>query len=102
MDELRENYWKVISWTRKSGKISQSVKERIEAQWKAYDDDIVKEALQIHINRYPEYKETYTIGIMRNLQKRKQAGIKPKKPDSFGIKEKQDYDFDELERMLLN
>ena len=43
MDELRENYWKVISRTRKSGKISQSVKERIEAQWKAYDEDIVKE-----------------------------------------------------------
>lgn len=99
MDELRENYWKVISRTRKSGKISQSVKERIEAQWKAYDEDIVKEALRIHINRYPEYKETYTIGIMRNLQKRKQAGIKPK--NSFGMKEKQDYDFDELERLLL-
>ncbi len=99
MDELRENYWKVISRTRKSGKISQSVKERIEAQWKAYDEDIVKEALQIHINRYPEYKETYTIGIMRNLQKRKQSCVKPK--NSFGMKEKQDYDFDELERLLL-
>nr|DAO99470.1 MAG TPA: hypothetical protein [Caudoviricetes sp.] len=99
MDELRENYWKVISRTRKSGKISQSVKERIEAQWKAYDEDIVKEALQIHISRYPEYKETYTIGIMRNLQKRKQSCVKPK--NSFGMKEKQDYDFDELERLLL-
>ena len=99
MDELRENYWKVISRTRKSGKISPSVRERAEMQWKAYDEDVVKEALQIHINRYPEYKETYTIGIMRNLQKRKQSGVKPK--ISFGMKEKQDYDFDELERLLL-
>ena len=99
MDELRENYWKVISRTRKSGKISPSVRERAEMQWKAYDEDVVKEALQIHINRYPEYKETYTIGIMRNLQKIKQSGVKPK--NSFGMKEKQDYDFDELERLLL-
>ena len=99
MDELRENYWKVISRTRKSGKISPSVRERAEMQWKAYDEDVVKEALQIHINRYPEYKETYTIGIMRNLQKSKQSGVKPK--NSFGMKEKQDYDFDELERLLL-
>lgn len=100
MDELRENYWKIISKTRKSGKISTSVRERVETQWKAYDEDVVKEALQIHINRYPEYKETYTIGIMRNLQKRKLSGVKPK--NSFGMKEKQDYDFDELERLLLN
>ena len=99
MDELRENYWKVISRTRKSGKISPSVRERAEMQWKAYDEDVVKEALQIHINRYPEYKETYTIGIMRNLQKRKQSGVKHK--NSIGMKEKQDYDFDELERLLL-
>ena len=39
-------------------------------------------------------------GIMRNLQKRKLSGVKPK--NSFGMKEKQDYDFDELERLLLN
>ena len=100
MDKLRENYWKVISRTRKSGKIIPSVRERVETQWKAYDEDVVKEALQIHINRYPEYKETYTIGIMRNLQKRKLSGVQPK--NSFGMKEKQDYDFDELERLLLN
>ena len=40
MDELRENYWKVISRTRKSGKISPSVRERAEMQWKAYDEDL--------------------------------------------------------------
>ena len=32
-NELKDNYWKVVSRTRISGRISPSVKERVEASW---------------------------------------------------------------------
>lgn len=102
MRELIENYWKVISRTRKSGKISSSVRERVEASWKSFDEDVIEEALRIHINRYPTYKESYTIGIMRNLQQQKQEGKTVKKKNSFTPKMQTDYNFEELEKQLLN
>ena len=73
-NELKDNYWKVVSRTRTSGRISPSVKERVEASWQRFDEDVISEALRIHISRYPTYKENYTVGIMRNLQRQKDAG----------------------------
>lgn len=102
MKELVENYWRVISRTRKSGKISQSVKERVEESWRAFDEDVIKEALRIHIDRYPTYKESYTIGIMRNLQKQKQEAKTVKPKNSFTPKMQTDYNFEELEKQLLD
>lgn len=103
MDELKENYWRTVSRTRMSGRIAQGVKKKTEKSWERFDGDVIKEALRIHIDRYPNYKENYTIGIMRNLQRRKDAGspATQKKPNSFNDGMKNDYDMDEIEKQIL-
>ena len=102
-NELKHNYWTTIKRTRTSGRISPSVIEKTEESWKKFDDDVVSEALRIHISHYPDYKENYTLGIMRNLQRQKASGKTIKKKPSFNdFSMQRDYDFDELERMLLS
>lgn len=104
MDELKENYWKTVARTRTSGRISQSVKQRVEESWNKYDEDVVSEALRIHISRYPTYKENYTVGIMRNLQRQKEAGhdITGAKKNQFNQGgQRNGYDFEALEKGLL-
>lgn len=103
MDELKENYWRTVSGTRMSGRIAQGVKKKTEKSWERFDGDVIREVLRIHIDRYPNYKETYTIGIMRNLQRRKDAGspATQKKPNSFNDGMKNDYDMDEIEKQIL-
>lgn len=98
--QLKEEYWKVISRTRKSGRIAQTVRDRVEAGWERFDEEVVREALQIHISRYPGYKESYTVGIMRNLQKRKDAGGRVKQENKFNQFKQHDYDFDAIQRAL--
>lgn len=78
------------------------MKKKTEAAWKKFDEDVIKEALRIHIDRYPSYKESYTIGIMRNLQKQKQVVKTVKPKNSFAPKTQTDYDFAELEKQLLD
>ena len=63
-----EKYWDKIRMTRKTGKIADGVKEKEYAYWAKYPADVVIEALQIHIARYPKINERYTRGIMRNLK----------------------------------
>lgn len=102
-EELKHNYWAKITRTRKSGRISPSVIEKTEEVWKKFDEDVVAEALRIHTSHYPDYKENYTLGIMRNLQKQKASGrIVKKKPGFNDFSMQREYDFDELERMLLS
>lgn len=102
LEELKKEYWKVLARTRKSGRISQGVKDKEEARWGKFDGDVVMEALRIHISRYPEYKETYTRGIMKNLaQKKERTG----KAAGTGMRhgfEQNKYDFDALEKALLD
>ena len=103
-NELKDNYWKVVSRTRISGRISPSVKERVEASWQRFDEDVISQALRIHISRYPTYKENYTVGIMRNLQRQKDAGhdITGAKKNQFNQGgQRNDYDFEALEKGLL-
>ncbi len=101
LDAVKEEYWKIVSQTRTSGRIAQSVKERIEESWKKFDDEVVVEALQIHMSRYKGYKETYTIGIMRNIQKRKDSGGQIKPENQFTQFKQNEYDFEQLEREIL-
>lgn len=102
MEELRENYWRTIAGTRKSGRIAQSVKDRVEKEWEKFDDDVVRESLSIHISRYRDFKESYTIGIMRNLQKRKESGNGTGRgSNAFNDFEQRKYDYAELEKKLL-
>lgn len=103
MDELKGNYWRTISRTRRSGRIALGVKKKTEKIWEKFDEDVVKEALRIHIDRYSNYKETYTAGIMRNLQRQKDAGRPAiqEKPNSFNSGMQNDYDIDEIEKHIL-
>ncbi len=73
-EELKREYWKVIRRTRPSGRISPGLVSRTEEQWKAFDEDVVAEALRVHIVQHKSEKECYTLGIMRNLQKQKDKG----------------------------
>lgn len=102
--ELRSSYWKVVSRTRQSGRISKSVIDRVEASWERFSPDVVEEALKIHRDRYAGYKENYTIGIMRNLQRDKDAGRpigKHSVPAWSGENLKRDYDYAALEDEIL-
>ena len=100
-EHLKENYWKVIARTRKSGRISPNVIRKEEEAWKQYDEDVVKEALAVHIQKYQGYKENYTRGIMRNMQRRKAETGRVKKENQYNSFMQRDYDFDELEKELL-
>lgn len=101
IEELKEQYWRVLAHTRKSCRIAESVKEKSEKKWKDFDEDVVLEALQIHIDRYKPYKESYTIGIMRNLQKKKDMTGKIKNENQFNQFMHTEYDFEALEREIL-
>lgn len=101
-EKLRTRYWDVIRQTRASCRISQSVVTRVEESWKRFDDDVVEAALRTHIDRYRGYKENYTVGIMRNMQKQKQAGVPiTSRKNKFSDFPHREYDFEELERELL-
>lgn len=100
LEDLKKEYWRVLSRTRKSGRISQGVKDKEEERWKQFDEDVVMEALRIHISNYPDYKETYTRGIMRNLRLRKERTGKVGKENPFHGFAQNDYDFDALEKAL--
>ncbi|MGN1144895.1 MAG: hypothetical protein ACI4R5_00475 [Acetatifactor sp.] len=101
MEELKKKYWDIIRRTRSSGRIAASVVDRVEESWKRYDDDIVKQALEIHIKSYPSYKENYTLGIMRNLQRCKNTGAVTMRKNRFNQFEQNQYDFETLEKELL-
>ncbi len=101
LKQLKEEYWKVLCRTRKSGRIAQTEKDRVEGGWDKFDEDVVMEALRIHMSRYPGYKESYTVGIMRNLQKRKDAGGRVKQENRFNQFKQNEYDFEQLEKEIL-
>lgn len=101
LEAKKAEYWKVIAGTRKSGRIAESVRQRIEGTWDRFDEDVIMEALQIHMQRYPMYRETYTVGIMRNLQKRKDMTGRVRADNPFHRMEQNQYDFEQLEKELL-
>lgn len=109
MEKLKEEYWKVVSKTRQSGRISDSVKAKEEQYWDAFPEQVVRQALEIHIKNYPGYRESYTRGIMRNINKKLQVtgSIAPKKTNKsnrFNNFEQRNYseaDYDDMERRLL-
>lgn len=99
-EELKEDYWRILRRTRKSGRISRSVVEKEEAYWGQFPQDVVAQALRIHIDRYPDYKENYTRGIIRNLakEKEKKGGMRQ---NSFCRFPQRDYDYQALEKQLV-
>lgn len=63
-----EQYFGCLRDGRLTGKISPSILEREVKYWEKFSVDVVVEALRIHIRDYPAHRESYTRGIMRNLQ----------------------------------
>ncbi|MDR9503387.1 hypothetical protein RI662_03605 [Brevibacillus agri] len=63
-----EAYWETVRFTRSTGKISDGIKRREMEYWAKYDPSLVIRALSIHIQKYPNIKENYTRGILRNLK----------------------------------
>ena len=100
-EELKENYWKTVRRTRTSGRIAGSVVERVEEQWKKFDESVVRQALEIHISHYPGYKENYTLGIMRNLQREKDSACGKKQNRFNQFEQRGEMDFEALEKKLL-
>lgn len=72
--ELIIQYWNTVRFTRKSGKIADSVKLREMEYWAKYPVDVVIEALKIHIAKYQTKTEDYTRGIIRRLAREKEMG----------------------------
>lgn len=62
-------YWEAIRFTRKTGRISDGIKRREMEYWNRFEPNVVIQALQIHMEKYPTFREEYTRGIMRNLQR---------------------------------
>lgn len=98
--ELKENYWRTIRRTRSSGRISPSVIEKTQAQWEQFDESVIRQALEIHISRYPGYKENYTLGIMRNLQRDKDSNREHRQQQFKQFEQQSDIDFEALEQEL--
>lgn len=66
--KIIEKYFETISCTRLTGKLSESVKNREIKYWEKFSVPVVIHALEIHIQKYPSMRESYTRGIMRNLE----------------------------------
>lgn len=72
------DYWEIIRFTRKTGKVAPSIVARQMEYWERFPVDVVLEALEIHIRKYQTKQEDYTAGIMRRLIKeREEKGVKP-------------------------
>ncbi len=90
-------YFNVLSTTRLSGKISDSVLKREVKYWEQFSTDVVIEALRIHISKYQDNKETYTRGIMRNLQAQ---GFRSKTFNNEGLQQQSKDRQEELRKEL--
>lgn len=64
--KLLIKYINVIRFRRKTKRIATSVVADLWDEWKKFDEDIVTFALWIHVERYKDKDENYTLGIMRN------------------------------------
>lgn len=66
--KIIKKYFEVIADTRLTGKLSESICNREVKYWERFSVPVVIHALEIHIQKYPSMRETYTRGIMRNLE----------------------------------
>ena len=71
-----DDYWEVIRFTRKSGRMAESIKITEMEYWGRYPPDIVIQALNIHRQRYQTKDERYTRGIIRSLVREKEREAK--------------------------
>lgn len=64
-----DEYFDILRWTRKNGKIADSVILKIYQEWEKYPIPKVIYALKVYINnpKYHDKRENYCYGIMRNV-----------------------------------
>lgn len=63
-----KKYFEVLADTRLTGKLSEGIRNREIKYWERFSVPVVIQALSIHTQKYPSMRETYTRGIMRNLE----------------------------------
>ena len=63
-----KKYFEVLADTRLTGKLSEGIKNREVKYWERFSVPVVIQALSIHTQKYPSMRESYTRGIMRNLE----------------------------------
>jgi len=68
-------YFETLRFTRKSGRLAESVIDRELDYWQRFDVDVVLLTLRLHRHKYPYQHEDYTRGIMRRMQKDKERGV---------------------------
>lgn len=83
--QVIEAYWDAIRFTRSTGKISEGIKQREYEYWAKYEPTLVIRALSIHMEKYPNIKENYTRGILRNLLKGGAAHAKVERERSRSV-----------------
>lgn len=66
--KIIDTYFDILRWTRKNGKIADSVVMKIYQEWEKFAKTKVLYALNIYVNnpKYHDKKENYCYGIMRN------------------------------------
>jgi len=66
--KIIDEYFDILRWTRKNGKIADSVIFKIYQEWEKYPVPKVIYALKVYINnpKYHDKRENYCYGIMRN------------------------------------
>lgn len=64
-----DEYFDILRWTRKNGRIADSVILKIYQEWERYPIPKVIYALEVYINnpKYHDKRENYCYGIMRNV-----------------------------------
>ncbi len=66
--KLIDSYFDILKWTRRNGKIAESVILKIYQEWDKFPKSKVLYALNLYISnsKYHDKRENYCYGIMRN------------------------------------
>lgn len=70
-------YWDTIRFTRRTGKVADSIVAREMEYWERFTVEVVLESLEIHMRKYQSKREDYTAGIMRRLVNDREKGGQP-------------------------
>jgi hypothetical protein len=73
--EVIDQAIKAVKLSRKTGKIADSVRRKIQEKLSRYPPDIVVEAVRVFVTKHAGKDERYLIGIARRMAKEKQMGI---------------------------
>lgn len=79
--KIIDEYFEILQWTRRNGKIANSVILKIYQEWEKYSVEKVIYALHVYINnpKLHDKKENYCYGIMRNATSEEIENYKSKR-----------------------